>query len=322
MAMDIDSTQLFDDRQYATSLTRAERFKVPPLSVLDTKQGYWRARYAEWTELGLATQEGRADGLTYQGTTGDMADRMSGINGGTSVFDPVLTEALVRWYSPEGGQVIDPFAGGPVRGLVAGMLGRRYLGQDLNTPQINANRHRLGEILNDGWHLPQLPVWHAGDSSEGFPAPDGPADMILTCPPYGDLEVYGDQPGELSRMAWFDFCDAYTSALMGAASRLAADRFACIVVGNFRDKGGKLRDLVGATTDGMAAAGLEFYSDAVLLNMGGSAPMRASAHFGGGRKLTRLHQYVLVYVKGDWRAAAAAAETFDPATPDGENGDP
>ena len=37
----------------------------------------------------------------------------------TSIFDPVLCELAYRWSCPQGGTIIDPFAGGSVRGVVA-----------------------------------------------------------------------------------------------------------------------------------------------------------------------------------------------------------
>ena len=47
---------------------------------------------------------------------------------GTSIFDPVLCEIAYRWFSPVGGLILDPFAGGSVRGIVASKLGRQYIG--------------------------------------------------------------------------------------------------------------------------------------------------------------------------------------------------
>ena len=44
---------------------------------------------------------------------------------GTSIFDPVLCEIAYRWFCPPAGRVLDPFAGGSVRGIVAALLGRR-----------------------------------------------------------------------------------------------------------------------------------------------------------------------------------------------------
>src|SRR5262245_16475161 len=57
---------------------------------------------------------------------------------GTSIFDPVLCEMAYRWFTPPGGLVLDPFAGGSVRGIIASMLGRRYVGIDLSATQLAA----------------------------------------------------------------------------------------------------------------------------------------------------------------------------------------
>lgn len=66
---------------------------------------------------------------------------------GTSVFDPVLCELVYRWFSPAGGLVLDPFAGGSVRGVVAGVLGRRYAGLDLSAEQVLANETQVETIV-------------------------------------------------------------------------------------------------------------------------------------------------------------------------------
>ena len=41
------------------------------------------------------------------------------VGSGTSIFDPVLCEIAYRWFCPPGGLVLDPFAGGSVRGIIA-----------------------------------------------------------------------------------------------------------------------------------------------------------------------------------------------------------
>jgi hypothetical protein len=65
---------------------------------------------------------------------------------GTSIFDPVLTELAYRWFCPPAGLILDPFAGGSVRGIVAAMLKRNYVGIDLRPEQIAANERQAGEI--------------------------------------------------------------------------------------------------------------------------------------------------------------------------------
>ena len=61
---------------------------------------------------------------------------------GTSIFDPVLAECALSWYAPrpQKGEtptiVIDPFAGGSVRGVVASKLGFLYVGTDVSQPHL------------------------------------------------------------------------------------------------------------------------------------------------------------------------------------------
>ena len=100
---------------------------------------------------------------------------------GTSIFDPVLTELMYSWFSPEGGQVIDPFAGGSVRGIVAAVLGRKYWGNDLSERQVLANRLQGESILGAGQNTC---VWNQGDSrDEMCKAPE--ADFLFSCHPAG-----------------------------------------------------------------------------------------------------------------------------------------
>jgi len=72
---------------------------------------------------------------------------------GTSIFDPVLCELVYRWFAGPNSVVLDPFAGGSVRGVVAAALGRKYVGIDIAENQILANRAQwdgIGPKLRKG----------------------------------------------------------------------------------------------------------------------------------------------------------------------------
>ena len=224
--------------------------------------------------------------------------------GGTSIFDPVLTELSYRWFCPAGGQIVDPFAGGSVRGLVAGLLGFRYHGIDLRAEQVAANEVQRTALA------PESTVrWACGDSTALMKdAP--PADFIFSCPPYGDLERYSDDPSDLSTMDYPHFIDAYREIIAECAHNLKPDRLACFVVGDFRDKRtGYYRGFVADTINAFRWAGLELYNDAVLVTAVGSLPIRVSGQFERGRKLGKTHQNVLVFAKGDPRKAFAGDGT-------------
>lgn len=628
-----------DDPQPQRTQALADRFLVPPFSVLDARQGWWRDRKRAWLAIGLQSELGRgehvaptlaqgmtakrgpdgslvyeqlgpkraggprpggggggawigrtADGgapydpkyaskggrLTFvKGNRDDLDDtsaRILAAGSGTSIFDPVLCELVYRWFCPPGGRVLDPFAGGSVRGIVAARLGRSYLGVDLRAEQVEANRAQADDLLADraaapdddrptvtpiervgdyfvkrddaysiggsrggkvrtcwelataqpvaglvtagsrhspqvnivagvaralgvpcrvhvpagdptpelvmaeaqgaevvrhrpgyntvlvkrahddaaerGWleipfgmecpqavHLnaaavaavafpadvrrlvipvgsgmtlagvmhglringPDVPVvgvvvgadptarldrwapegwrdmvtlvpagvpyehhvraslgdvpldpvyeakclpfmepddllwvvgrrathaaghgdarWVQGDAhhvlAPGRDDVGGGYDLVFTCPPYADLERYSDDPDDLSTMPYDQFREVYAEILARAVARLGMNRYAVVVVGEARGPDGHYYGLVPDTINAMARAGCRLYNEAILVTPLGSLPVRAGRQFAAGRKLGKTHQNVLVFVKGDGRAASDACGIID-----------
>jgi DNA modification methylase len=227
---------------------------------------------------------------------------------GTSIFDPVLCELAYTWFSPPGGIVLDPFAGGSVRGIVAARLGRMYTGVDLSAQQVAANVVQGAAIVPDN-----VPTWIVGDSVTD--QPDMQADFVFSCPPYADLEIYSDDPRDISQMDFISFLGAYRTIIAQAVARLKDDRFACFVIGDVRDKGGIYRNLVSETIAAFEATGARLYNEAILVTAVGSLPIRVGKQFAGGRKLGKTHQNVLVFIKGDWRKAVQACGPVEVALP-------
>ena len=218
---------------------------------------------------------------------------------GTSIFDPCLCEVMYAWFTAQGDKIIDPFAGGSVRGIVAAELNRHYTGIDLRAEQIEANIVNADEVCTG-----EKPQWICGDSANIISLAPDSYDFLFTCPPYGDLEKYSDDPADISNMAADEFDPAYIDIMGKAASMVKDDRFACVVVGNYRDKNGFLRDLVGLTVTAMEKAGMRYYNDFVFVTPCGSLPIRAGKSFAATRKMGRTHQYCLCFVKGNPKKAA------------------
>lgn len=282
----------------------AERFLFSPFTVLDAKAGDWQERKRAWMAVGLKSEVGRGDNLAFNISMGgyEVGQNSQHANDGTSVFDPVLCELAYRWFCGGGGQVVDPFAGGSVRGIIAAQLGLNYWGCDLRAEQVAANREQAAAICEGN-----VPDWVCGDSMETLAsAPD--ADFIFSCPPYGDLEVYSDNPADLSNMEWHTFVAAYKRIILRAVGRLKQDRFACFVVGDFRDNRGFYRDFVSTTIRAFEECGARLYNEAILATPVGSACMRVTKQFDASRKMAKTHQNVLVFCKGDPRKAAAACK--------------
>lgn len=292
----------------------ADKFGVPPMSVLDRRSGEWQDRKRRWLSLGIASETGR-DSIVNRLNIGDNGLAMmlrSGAKGmgvpladGISVFDPVVCELAYRWHTLPGDRVLDPFAGGSVRGIVASTLARWYVGIDLRTEQVEANEAQahLGSDI--------APRWLQGDSSrlDEHLDPAYEFDFVFSCPPYADLEVYSDNPADLSTMPYDEFREAHAAIITAATRRLRPDRFAAWVISDVRDRRGAYRGLVVDTIRAFEAAGLSYHNDAVLLDQVGTAAVRAERPFRATRKLTRVHQHMLVFVKGDAKRAATRLES-------------
>jgi 16S rRNA G966 N2-methylase RsmD len=283
-----------------------KEFTIPPFSVLDARQGYWMERKRAWKSLGLQgelktlTSGAYACGPNSINRKNDIlrkvyASKTTGIDDASvSMFDPVLSEICCKWFCPKGGQIVDPFAGSSVRGIVATTLGFKYWGCDIREEQIISNREQAKIITPE--HQPE---WVTGDAMEVLDdAPD--ADFIFSCPPYGDLERYSDDPRDISTMDYHAFIAAYKRIILRASKRLKENRFACFVVGDFRNKkSGCYRGFVSDTSTAFSNVGMNLYNEAILTTMLSAAPLRAGEPFRKSRKLCKAHQNVLVFVKGD-----------------------
>jgi hypothetical protein len=289
---------MFPDDNEHQSL--AERFIIPPLSVFRVASGYWQDRKKAWLSLGVQSEKGREDGMLKN--IAMLAKKASGSTlPAESIFDPVLCEIMYRWFCPPSGQIFDPFAGGSVRGIIAGCLDYDYTGIDLRQEQIAANYEQV-HIVKD-----KRPTWICGDSRnmENYLSPGFECDFVFSCPPYANLEVYSKQPEDLSNMDYPDFKTAYWDIINKACFRLREDSFACFVVGEARSKTGPYYGFVPDTVKAFEDAGVSFYNEIILVTQIAAKALTVADGFVKSRKIGKIHQNILVFVKGDPVKAAA-----------------
>ena len=282
-------------KENATGVSLFDRYGQPPFSVLNAHNGEWQKRKKEWISLGIDSGLGRdraliSDGwdkLAQNSTKGE--SRMTG----TSIFDPVLTELMYYWFNKPGGKIFDCFAGGSVRGVVASYLGYEYTGIDLSQEQID-------EDIKQAEEIGVSPKYYCDDSQNAdLYVEDESVDMIFSCPPYADLEVYSDDPRDISTMEYPDFLRVYRNIIAKACKKLKNDRFAVFVVGDVRDKKGSYYGFVKDTQDAFTDCGLHFYNEIILVTAIGTGALRVARQFNASRKVLKTHQNVLVFYKGD-----------------------
>lgn len=291
--IDFPAPKLYEDG------TLSREFIVPPFTVLDTRTTEWLQRKRAWQTVIEASEKGR--GVNLLGFSGSKV--MPSREGYTSIFDPVLCEIIYRWFNVVGGSILDPFAGGSVRGIVAGTMGMRYHGNDLSATQVEEDRDQANiaqEKIGDQFIMPKYTIGDSCDIDKivAENSDEQMFDLVMSCPPYADLEQYSDDKKDLSNMDYEDFLTKYREIIRKSVAMLKPNRFAVFVVGEIRDPDGKYRNFVGDTVQAFIDAGLRYYNHAILVNRNGSAGVRARKQM-ANRKLVHTHQNVIVGVKGD-----------------------
>lgn len=281
-------------------------FIVPPLTVLDVKQGYWKKQRKMWfEEYGIGkTCAGREENAL------NLSKLLAKKQKTTSVFDPVVCEIAYKWFSNLGDTVYDPFAGGAVRGMVACFTKRNYTGVDIRKDQVEENKHQLhtSEMASKFTYSNYTPEWIEIDAK--YYAPE-PYDLLFTCPPYFNLEKYSSLEGDLSNMPFDKFLQSYETILKITCETLKNNRFAVIVIGDVRggDDGIYLK-LPERTIEIMEKYNCKLYNKMILLQEPATGAMRAFNYMNSSRKIATVHQNMFVFVKGSPKLATERLEPF------------
>jgi DNA modification methylase len=312
------AVDLFGNEIITNPLLR-DKFIEPPFSILDTKSGNWQNRKRQWNSVGIKSEVGRSLNMIDKsaisvGITDEyiksiwnknrrkntiltddenkIIEPYANKSNSTSIFDPALCEILYHWFCVDGKEILDPFAGGSVRGIVANYLGYKYTGIDIRQEQIDSNREQGLDILD----VSNQPNWYVGDSNEVLNGFNKEFDFVFSCPPYADLEVYSDLDGDISNMNYVSFMKAYEEIIAKSCNLLKSGGYACFVVGEVRDKKGNYIGFVPDTINAFRKCGMNYYNEGILLNAIGGASMRASGNM-NSQKLVKVHQNILIFKK-------------------------
>lgn len=301
-----------------------DRFIVPPFSVLDTRKGYWQARKKMWRSKVTSVDIGgsREDTLIqspeikykdlYQRTRqhreelgisfreyldkyvpDDVKEREASkvLAQGTSLFDPVLAEIVMRWFCPPDGSILDPFGGEQTKGIVAGVLGLIYRGCEIRPDQVTLNSEACKDYPNV--------QYHCGDSNNiAEIITDRGFDLCFTSPPYYDLEVYSKE--DMSALGTYEeFMAQYENIFRQCVDMLADGAFLVVKIGEIRNKQtGAYRNFVGDNISMFMRLGLSYYNEIIMVETGASTALRASRYM-DSRKVAKMHQNILVFYKGN-----------------------
>lgn len=271
-----------------------DRFVVPPVTIFDTRQGYWNERKKMWREKIADNAEARKNAIVQ---TAQERPYFEGDFNSVSLLDPVLSEIIVKWFMPKienGINCFDVFAGDTVFGFVSSYLKKNFTGIELRKEQADFNNKRVENfnlsakyICDDGQNV----LKHIKENTQ---------DLLFSCPPYFDLEVYSNLENDASNQKNYEeFYKIINTAFINAVKCLKNDRFAVIVAGDIRDKKtGRYYDFLTDIKNTFKNNGMVLYNEMILINSYGTAGIRANKQM-QNRKVVKVHQNILVFYKGD-----------------------
>jgi hypothetical protein len=286
--MEIGKHKAASEEEEEAKAKLTETFVVPPFSILDTRQGYWQDRKRAWSYLINDKGESR------ENTLGAENSLVASYNNGVSIFDPMLAEIICRWFLPTGDGpklIVDPFSGDTSFGFVASYLKNTFTGIEIREEQVQLNNARIQKmdtpskyICDDGQNVAK----HLETETQ---------DLIFSCPPYFDLEIYSDKVNDASNQETYeDFMQIIDNAFAAAITLLKPNRFAVVVVGDIRDEKGNYRNYHEGIKDVFLKHGMPLYNELILVEALGTAPQRANRLM-TSRKVVKTHQNVLVFHK-------------------------
>jgi DNA modification methylase len=213
-------------------------------------------------------------------------DRLS--EEGLSEFNPFVAKSIISYWSKPGDLILDPFAG-RTRGIVAALMGRRYVGYEISKKAYDTivgeiNRFNLhAEIKNEDC----LNIKNINDSLE--------ADLILSCPPYFNLEKYESAPGQLSDINDYrKFLNALEERIRACVLKLKQNGFAAFIVGDFRKNGEYVlfhKDFI----DLSKRCGLKLHDLIILQNIQFGIALHRFGSVRDIKQTSKCHEYLLIF---------------------------
>ena len=211
-----------------------------------------------------------------------------------SKFNSEYAKRIIEMWSKEDDFIVDPFAGRSSRPLVSTLMGRNYMGFDVVEDNLQEAKEQYNELKKER-KLGHLKLINSSSEKIDDHLPNAVADLIMTCPPYFNIEKYESADGQLTDIKKYeDFLFIYKFILRKCCNKLKPGGFFAVVLANFRIDG-KLYDFCGDTKD-ILKQELDFH-DEVILEMSPAKRHPLYTQAITNLNCLKTHEYCLVFRK-------------------------
>jgi DNA modification methylase len=253
-----------------------DQFGWLPLSVVEPD----KASKIKWKDAYLD------DGMKEKRRSDD-AKYLPGL--GFSEFHAGMTENILMYWSMDNSVVVDPFSGRLTRAFISSKMGRKYYGYDISPTTVKRVKAHLEQHDSDA-------TIYCDDGCKMKQTPDDFADLVMTCPPYHQLEKYESVDGQLSDIKKYsEFLDMIELCGANIKRVLKPGGFCVWVCGDWRE-GGKFRNFHSDTIRLFEKAGLITHDVMIMKNISPFAALQAGK-VASKRYTSKVHEYVLVFRK-------------------------
>jgi len=178
------------------------------------------------------------------------------------------------------------------------MLGRTYNAFDVSDEMVMWNQ-KAWDILKDSkalnkgggaflWHKPgELCLENVQQESQ---------DLLFTCPPYWDIEDYGENPGQAEAADTYEeFLENMARIYDSCYHALKPGAFACVIVNDFR-KDKIFYPYHADTLRILQQVGFNCH-DMIIMKYASSIQSMFTNQLYKARKVAKIHEYILVMRK-------------------------
>ena len=226
------------------------------------------------------------DGLDEQRRS-DNAKYLSGL--GFSEFHAGLTEDVLHYWSVVGSVVVDPFAGRATRAFVSSKLGREYYGYEISPTTVDRVQKHLDSYNID-------PTIYLDNGCYMKQTPNDFADLVMTCPPYHQLEKYESVDNQLSDINDYEtFLGMLEICAVNIKRVLKPGGFLVWVCADWRD-GKEFRSFHSDSIRMFKNVGLKYHDIVIMKNKSPFASMQLGK-VAANRYTSKVHEYILVFRK-------------------------
>lgn len=212
---------------------------------------------------------------------------------GFSIFPPAASWFCVKYWSKPGQTILDPFGNRANIGLIANWLGRRVILNDIvpNYCELMRTAGKRRHKKNLSWRVLNQ------DAASLKGVKDGSVDLVLTGPPYFNLEKYEKVSGQASDFRKYeDFLEWYGKVGATLLRVVSPNGFCALKVGNWR-KSGRIVHFVRDTLRTFEAAGWTLHDELICVEQAPQALAFSWATKWRNRVVHKSHQTVMVFRK-------------------------